>query len=310
MTTTPTTPYRPTVVVTVRETAPLLPKIAFVLIGLASLLGTALSNRGLGVPLYWLAPRWIALWACAAAIGFLVWRVAYLHEADGDDAADYLADVRRRARVVARLLAPLALASVPAVMVVGYLDGRSGTRWTLAVASLVLAGLLLRGIDHRGRAMAALVIAAALTVGWGLADAGDGLAGLWRVLHLCAFGLWIGGALWNLTVAIPVGSRHPTIEAVTSGALQLQRFRRVARAALPTVVVTGLLMALPYLTGAGDLLATTAGRFILAKIGLIVALVVIFITCPLYRQCSPVSGVCDIEDLQEPPRPQSSAVRS
>lgn len=36
------------------------------------------------------------------------------------------------------------------------------------------------------------------------------------------------------------------------------------------------------------------------KVLAIVALVVVFITCPLFRHCSPVQGVCDIEDLERP----------
>src|SRR5690606_13347924 len=35
------------------------------------------------------------------------------------------------------------------------------------------------------------------------------------------------------------------------------------------------------------------------KLGLSAALVVIFITCPLYRACSPVRGACDLDDLRE-----------
>src|SRR5690606_20021258 len=154
--------------------------------------------------------------------------------------------------------------------------------------------------DHRARAWTALLAAVTVTVTWAVADAGGGVAVLWRSLHLLAFGLWVGGATWNLTVAIPVGIRHPTIEAVTSGALQLQRFRRVARVALPTVVATGVAMALPYLAEVGDLALTTPGRLIAVKIGLIVALAVIFITCPLFRQCSPVAGVCDLDELDDP----------
>ena len=96
----------------------------------------------------------------------------------------------------------------------------------------------------------------------------------------------------DLTVSAPVGEA------------QLQRFRRVARVSLPTVVVTGVLMADPYLADVSDLVATVPGRFITAKAGLIVLLVVIFITCPLYRQCSPVAGVCDLDDRDAAVHPE------
>jgi len=30
-----------------------------------------------------------------------------------------------------------------------------------------------------------------------------------------------------------------------------------------------------------------------------VALVAVFIACPLFRQCSPVQGVCNVDDLKQ-----------
>lgn len=71
-------------VVAVRERAPLLPRTAFVLIGAASLLGTALTNRGLGVPVALLLPRWVSLWAAAAALGFVMWRLVYLRRQEAE----------------------------------------------------------------------------------------------------------------------------------------------------------------------------------------------------------------------------------
>src|SRR5699024_4486671 len=40
------------------------------------------------------------------------------------------------------------------------------------------------------------------------------------------------------------------------------------------------------------------GALIPGKVLAIVALVVVFITCPLFRHCSPVQGVCDLDDLE------------
>jgi len=76
--------------------------------------------------------------------------------------------------------------------------------------------------------------------------------------------------------------------------------------ALPTVVVTGLAMARPYLPTL-DAVTTVPRLLIAAKVVLIVALVVSFITCPLYRQCSPVAGVCDLDDLDDDHRPIEDA---
>lgn len=87
------------------------------------------------------------------------------------------------------------------------------------------------------------------------------------------------------------------------GGCQLERFRWVVRVAQPTIIITGLLQAWPYQRAAAAAHPTLAwwgslpGVLIPLKLLLIGALVVIFITCPLYPQCSPVKGVCNLNDL-------------
>lgn len=61
-----------------------------------------------------------------------------------------------------------------------------------------------------------------------------------------------------------------------TGARQLDRFRWVVRFALPTIIITGLIMAWNYSV-----------------------MPLVFITCPLFRHCSPVQGVCNADDLGE-----------
>jgi hypothetical protein len=41
------------------------------------------------------------------------------------------------------------------------------------------------------------------------------------------------------------------------------------------------------------------GLLIPLKVLMIVALIAVFIACPLFRQCSPVQGVCNIDDLTQ-----------
>src|SRR5690606_57140 len=119
-----------------------------------------------------------------------------------------------------------------------------------------------------------------------------------RAVHLTAFALWLGGAVWSIFVAVPSARETLAIPVVIAAAEQLERFRWVVRVILPTLALTGLVQALPY--GAAypaSLVATLFGRLILAKVGLVVGLVVVFITCPLWRACSPIRGMCDLEDL-------------
>ena len=139
----------------------------------------------------------------------------------------------------------------------------------------------------------------ALLVGWAYTDAGAGWPGLVRLLHLTAFTLWLGGALWNIAVAMPAGRQHPVVDAVLAGANQLDRFRWVVRFALPTIIVTGLVMAWGYRGLPASWWITFPGVLIPLKVLAIVALVVVFITCPLFRHCSPVQGVCNLDDLDE-----------
>jgi len=112
-----------------------------------------------------------------------------------------------------------------------------------------------------------------------------------------AFAAWLGGALFNLGAAVPAGRLHANIDAVVAGARQLERFRWVVRVALPTVIVTGVWMALRYAGVGNSFWISGLGLLVPVKLLLIMVLVVIFITCPLYRACSPVRGVCNVDDL-------------
>ncbi len=292
--------------VVVKEETPFLPKVAFTLITLASLAGATFTGVGLGMHGIGLGARWLALWSGALAGGFLIWRLCYLRrgERDLDPArvAALAADQLRRADRVGRWIVPLLLLAISGPVLSPYLDDRPWLRWGLVGALVVLATLLAVGVSRRPAAIGAAVVSGLLVVGWGCADAGAGWSGLVRVLHLTAFSLWIGGALWNIAVAMPVGRRHPHLEAVLAGARQLDRFRWVVRFALPTVIVTGLIMAGAYRMLPADWWLAFPGVLIPLKVLCIVALVVVFIACPLFRQCSPVQGVCNVDDLNEPMR--------
>jgi putative copper resistance protein D len=68
------------------------------------------------------------------------------------------------------------------------------------------------------------------------------------------------------------------------------------------VLLTGLYQSLRW-TGLdiAALVSVPVGVLILLKLGLIVALVGIFLACPMWRACSPIAGVCDITDMDPTP---------
>jgi len=288
--------------VVVKEETPVLPRVAFALITSASLAGAVFTGHGLGVSGPWLFVRWFGLWTAALAGGFLVWRLCYLRAAEKDlDEATVTAyndTALRHADLVGRTLAPLVALGATAPFAAGYLDNRPSLRWLIAAAMLGLAAMLAAGVRRTGVAATAALLVVVIVAGWARADAGGGVYDWIRLAHLSAFSLWLGGALWNIAVAMPAGRANPTIDAVIAGARQLDRFRWVVRVALPTIIGTGLAMADVYRGLPGSWWLHYPGALILMKVGVIVALVVVFIACPLFRQCSPVRGVCNIDDLR------------
>jgi len=285
--------------VEVRSEMPFLPKVAFVVISLASLAGAIFTGRSLGVSTPMLGFRWFALWVGALALGFVAWRVFYLRSREsGLNTArvqDHLNTSLTKARPIARGLAIALALSTPIPFLLEYPSTPGAL--LIASATAVTAVLFWTGLERYGIATGAFSTALLASTAWGIASTGLGLYGIIRVTHLVAFGLWIGGALWNLAVAIPAGTAHPVIDAVVGAARHLQRFRWVVRFALPTVIITGLIQADAYRELDAAWWVAFPGVLIPLKLVLIVALVVIFITCPLYRQCSPVTGVCRIDDI-------------
>lgn len=288
--------------VVVKEETPLLPRVAFALITVASLAGAVFTGHGLGVSGPWLFVRWFGLWTTALAGGFLVWRLFYLRTAEKDldhtTVTAYNDSALRQADLVGRVLAPLVALGAAAPFAASYLDNRPTVRFLIAAAMLGLAAALAAGVRRRPVAVAAGLLVVVILASWARADAGGGGYGWIRLAHLSAFTLWLGGALWNIAVAMPAGRANPTIDAVLAGARQLDRFRWVVRVALPTIIGTGLAMADVYRGLPGSWWLHYPGALILVKIGVIIALVVVFIACPLFRQCSPVRGVCNIDDLR------------
>lgn len=289
--------------IVVKQETPFLPKVAFVLITLASMGGAFFTGTGLGLGPGQLVLRWLTLWSLALAGGFLVWRLAYLRasESDVDHAATRAlnATALTKADRVARWIAPVVLIGAPGALTVPVVGDLRWLPWALVGASVLVGALLLAGVTRREAAFPAAIILWLALVGWAVLDAGAGWQGGVRLLHLTAFALWLGGAVWNIGVAMPAGRAHPTVDAVLTGARQLDRFRWVVRFALPTIIVTGLVMAWGYTVMPLVFWVGFPGILIPFKVLTIIALVVVFITCPLFRHCSPVQGVCNIDDLAD-----------
>lgn len=287
--------------VIVKDEAPVLPKLAFAMITMASLGGAAFTGLGLGITGGGVLLRWVTLWSIALAGGFLTWRLAFLRdrEADVDQArVDALnGSALTRANRVARWVGVIVLLGAPGALVVPHLQSLPVLRSGLVLGSVALGALLFLGVRSRAAAIPAAAVTAGLLVAWAQADTG-GDWHLWvRLAHLTAFTLWLGGALWNITVAMPAGREHPYVDAVLAGARQLDRFRWVVRFALPVILATGLVMAGVYRSLPLDWWTTMPGVLIPLKVMAIAGLIVVFIACPLFRQCSPVQGVCNVDDL-------------
>ncbi len=287
--------------VVVREETPFLPKVAFTLISLASLAGVTLTSHGMGLTWPETLLRWLTLWSLALAGGFVAWRVVYLRRSESGADQQVVTALNTTAFSyadrVARWVAVLVVLGSSGAMVVPTVTGTAWVQWALVAGSLLIAALLLTGVRHVVVAAGALLVVGVTLSGWSWLDAGTGWPFWLRLAHLVAFTLWLGGALWNIAVAMPAGRQHPVVPAVLAGARQLDRFRWVVRCCLPTIILTGLVMAGAYRVLPLSWWTSFPGVLIPLKVLAIVALVVVFITCPLFRHCSPVQGVCDLEDL-------------
>ena len=291
-----------------------LPKVALAIILVASLVGawvtTALSG-GTGITLA--IARWAYFVALGVLTGGLVWKHAFVRPADlGTGAADYCAAMYHRFDRIAALAILALLAGAP--LVVGrYLAAFGRTPGTLAYGLLVLGLVTIVAANSRRRGdvtaqfrstagVAALALAVAVVVATAVAEVSlrgfDPAAAAVRVLHLLAVAVWLGGAVWNIFVAVPTGQERATVPVVQAAGEQLERFRWAVRGIIPTLLLTGLFQAVD---GLGTTLATylgsTVGLAVLAKLGFVGVLVVIFKLCPLWRACSPIEGVCDLEEI-------------
>ncbi|MFB6153630.1 MAG: hypothetical protein ABEJ27_05200 [Halodesulfurarchaeum sp.] len=291
-----------------------LPKVALTIILAASLVGTWLSTNLGGYPGAALTiARWAFLTTMGILTGGLVWKHVFIRPADlGDGAAAYCSEMYTRFdRIASGSLVVIGVASP--IVVWGYLDalrdpvsvGIYGTLLGTWFAVLVFNTLRDASVDEQFRSLSGLLglgLALGVVTATAVLEVAirgfEPLAGGVRLLHLLAFAVWVGGAVWNIFVAVPTGQNRPTIGVIQAAGEQLERFRWAVRFIIPTLFATGLYQAYDVFgTALWVYVGHRFGLAILMKVGLIGLLVVIFKLCPMWRACSPIDGVCDVEDL-------------
>lgn len=149
-------------------------------------------------------------------------------------------------------------------------------RWrAAALAAAGLALLVAWRAPRRHRPALAVATLAAAGVVLAHVEAGHAAAASWaadfavpaQLAHFLAAGVWFGGL-----AALLLGFRGASTGA---RAAALRRFASLALASLLLVVATGVLRSVEELTAWGDLLHTGYGLALLAKLGLLIAIVAI-----------------------------------
>ncbi|AFO56529.1 hypothetical protein [Natrinema sp. J7-2] len=296
-----------------------LPKVALVVILAGSLAGTWVSGRLGDQSAAVTLAKWLYFVALGVLTGGLVWKHCFVRPRDLETGAgDYCAEMYARfdgiatgAVAVLAVTGPVVLAAYASRLGSGPLVVGLGVLLAAWFGTLVVTARGAGPVDEQFRrpvGLLALALALAVVAGTGLAEVslrGFGpIAAAVRTIHLLAFVAWIGGAVWNIFVAVPTGQQRPTAAVARAAGEQLERFRWAVRFIIPLLFLTGLVQAV---TAFGVRLetyvATPIGIAVLAKVGIIGLLAVIFNLCPLWRACSPIDGVCDLEEVgaDEPP---------
>ena len=223
----------------------------------------------------------------------LVWNPTLRRGRDEDPATATAADAAFRpvalwlARLVPPALAIAALAAIPLEGWVNDVDLRSVfelRQGQVAVAQVVLAliawPLAVRAVRSGAPRLLALaaIPAVVLAITPGLSGhAGAQSNALVAVLvdwvHVLAAGAW-GGGLLVLAAAAPAVFRATTAE--TRGPLLrgiTRRFTRIALTALVALVATGVVATLMLTNSLNDVIDTTWGRILLAKVAVVIAAV-------------------------------------
>lgn len=114
-------------------------------------------------------------------------------------------------------------------------------------------------------------------------------------VHLLAAVAWLGGMIFHIVVVDPVFRKNEvSFQSAFLLALMERRFRKLVGTSIALLVGSGTVKAYLLLGSVPALWTTSAGRFVLLKIGLTAAMLVIFAVCPKTKSCSAIPGVCDV----------------
>ncbi len=114
-------------------------------------------------------------------------------------------------------------------------------------------------------------------------------------VHLLAAVAWLGGMIFHIFVLDPVFRKNEvSFQSAILLALMERRFRTLVGTSIVLLAWSGAVKAYLLLGSFPALWSTSAGRFILLKIGLTAAMLVIFAVCPKTKSCSAIPGVCDV----------------
>ncbi len=114
-------------------------------------------------------------------------------------------------------------------------------------------------------------------------------------VHVLAAIAWLGGMIFHIAVVDPVFRRNEVnLHSAFLLALMEQRFRKLVGTSIVLLAGSGFAKAYLLLGSFSGMWTTTAGRYLLLKIGLTGAMLVIFAVCPKTKSCSPIPGACDV----------------
>lgn len=296
-----------------------LPKVALTVIAISSFAGTwlTMSTHGAGSWLPVLS-RWLHLVALGLLAGGYMWKGLIAQPAHRPAQTAYVNAFVNAEFARFRRFAWVALAVYVAGGLVDLIRFSGlGVGWPVwvgaallvAVVMVVLHELYTRRPDdplaERPEARLVMTLLLLDALFQAAFDVTLSQGGAWwpllvRWLHLAAFCLWIGGATWNIFIAVPAARQTIAIPVVVAAGRQLERFRVAVRLILPALIATGLIQAFRYVGLSPDaLLYSPIGRLVLVKIGLVIVLIGVFLTCPLWRACSPISGMCKLDELYD-----------